>query len=332
MTTRRTSRPVRIWWQAHRAWDHALQPIGIALPRHRAILGRFALWLRDVRGLQPCTIEGRLRLIREFLRSVARTGATSIALKRLQPARIERFFVAYSRGHGLALQQSMRTALRSFLMFGSELGWVERDMMDAVPQFMTYQLSTVPMAVSDRDIAAAIEVITPDTPARARRLALMLLFATYGVRRGQLMTLQLQDIDWEARTIHFRAHKGGKPVTHALTPAVAAALARYVDRFRPKVPFEEVFLRVHRPYLPISPIGISTVVHKCLERVGAVAPWLGPHTLRHAFASRLLRTGQSLKAVADLLGHRDLTSANVYAKVDVAALRQVAAEWPLVRR
>lgn len=323
---------MRIWWQAHRAWDQALQPISIALPRHRALLGRFALWLRDVRGLQPCTIEGRVRFVREFLRSVARVGAISTALKRLEPGRIERFFVAYSRDHGLALQQAMRTAMRSFLTFSSELGWVERDMIDAVPQFVTYQLSTVPMAVSDRDISAAIQAITPDTPARARRLAVMLVLATYGVRRGQILMLRLQDIDWEARTIHFCAHKGGKPVTHALTPTVAAALARYVDRFRPKAPFEEVFLRVHRPYLPMSPIGVSTVVHKCLERVGAVAPSLGPHSLRHAFASRLLRTGQSLKAVADLLGHRDLTSASVYAKVDVEALRQVAAEWPQVLR
>jgi site-specific recombinase XerD len=65
-----------------------------------------------------------------------------------------------------------------------------------------------------------------------------------------------------------------------------------------------------------------------MERCGL--PPRGPHALRHTFATRLLRTGQPIKAIADLLGHRSLSSIAIYAKVDVARLLEVAVEWPEV--
>lgn len=59
-------------------------------------------------------------------------------------------------------------------------------------------------------------------------------------------------------------------------------------------------------------------------------PARGPHALRHAFATRLLRAGQSAKAIADLLGHRSLDAVVIYAKVDYARLFENAVDWPEV--
>jgi site-specific recombinase XerD len=56
----------------------------------------------------------------------------------------------------------------------------------------------------------------------------------------------------------------------------------------------------------------------------------GPHTLRHAFARRLLCSGQPLKSIADLLGHRSLSATAIYARVDHPRLFEVAVEWPEV--
>ena len=67
-----------------------------------------------------------------------------------------------------------------------------------------------------------------------------------------------------------------------------------------------------------------------LQRVGVTAaPW-GPHALRHAFAGRLLKAGQSLKTIADLLGHRNLNSTFIYTKIDFETLQQLPLEWPEV--
>jgi site-specific recombinase XerD len=55
-----------------------------------------------------------------------------------------------------------------------------------------------------------------------------------------------------------------------------------------------------------------------------------PHAFRHAFATRLLRSGQSLKVIADLLGHRSLAAVSVYAKVDDVRLFECTVDWPEV--
>ena len=85
-----------------------------------------------------------------------------------------------------------------------------------------------------------------------------------------------------------------------------------------------VFLRHRSPHLRLSPKAVSNLVRARLVRCG-LSP-RGPHALRHAFATRLLRAGESFKVIADLLGHRSLAAVGVYAKVDHTRLLEVAAE------
>ena len=65
-----------------------------------------------------------------------------------------------------------------------------------------------------------------------------------------------------------------------------------------------MFLRRRRPHLPLNPAAVTQMIRARLEGLGVAGAPRGPHTLRHAFATRLLRSGQPLKSIADLLGHR----------------------------
>ena len=143
-----------------------------------------------------------------------------------------------------------------------------------------------------------------------------------------MSALQLTDIDWPARTIVFAAHKGGKAVHHDLTETVAQALAEYLREERPRSDCAYVFLRQIRPYVRLGPGAITDLVRKRMKRCGL--PPRGPHALRHAFATRLLRAGEPIKVIADLLGHRSLDAVAIYAKVDYSRLIEVAIEWPEV--
>ena len=158
--------------------------------------------------------------------------------------------------------------------------------------------------------------------------AIVSLLACYGLRRGQVSALQLSDIDWGDRTIEFAAHKGGKAVRHALIPAVGHALVEYLRDERPESPRRSVFLRHRRPHERLSPGAITERVRQRMVERGL--PPLGPHALRHSFATRLLCAGQPVKTIADLLGHRSLASIAIYAKVDVPRLLGIAGEWPEV--
>lgn len=79
---------------------------------------------------------------------------------------------------------------------------------------------------------------------------------------------------------------------------------------------------------PLSANTVSAVVVRALDRAGVRSPLAGGYVLRHTVASRLVRQGASLKEVADFLGHRSLDTTAIYAKLDLAALREVALPWP----
>jgi site-specific recombinase XerD len=152
---------------------------------------------------------------------------------------------------------------------------------------------------------------------------------SYGVRNGQLRTLLLKDINWKANTILFRASKGGKDSLLPLTREVGESLLDYLQNARPPYPFPEVFLTCHPPYRPIPRASnISTTVRNYILSAGIDVRGKGTNAFRHGFAQRMIKEGHSLKAVADVLGHRHLSTTFIYAKVDFDGLRQVALEWP----
>ncbi len=317
-------------WSPESPHTYTLRRITRADARNRRTLKTFAKWLAESRGLSPATITVRIGTASTFVDAVAsRAGcACARAFRSITAQWIEDFFVEYGKDHGMASRHSMRTAMRSFLEFAACRGWVGREMADAVPSLVSYRLSNLPRGISDEQLSKLLA--TPWTRGQCLRRdrAIVVLLATYGVRRQQASALQLADIDWHQKTIVFAAHKGGKAVHHVLTEAVAEALANYLRKERPRSDCDYVFLRQTRPHVRLSPSAISVMVSARMQRCGL--PPLYPHAFRHAFATRLLRAGQPVKVIADLLGHRSLDAVSVYAKVDYSRLIEVAVEWPEV--
>lgn len=300
----------------------------------RRVLRDYAEWLEDARGLALSTIEHRLKTARRlFGYWLGHDGACARRLRQLTVDDVESAFVRRRReGAGHQAQRTFQAGLRSFLRFCATRKWVASDLADAVPSIRTYRLSTVPRAVSEADLPGLFAAIGLRSRAPLRDRAILLVLATYGVRRAQVADLQLGDLDWHQRRVVFRAHKGGRTVRHELTPAVAGALGAYL-RERPECEVPHVFLRVsERKKVGISPVMVTYVVKQLFETAEIQSRPQGPHALRHAFAKRILAAGNSLATVSDLLGHRALDSTAVYAKVDTGRLREAPLEWPEVLR
>ena len=166
--------------------------------------------------------------------------------------------------------------------------------------------------------------------ARGRRdYAVLLLLATYGVRAGEVTRLRLDDIDWRAGLLRLRRAKVGGELCLPLTAAVGNALLAYLRRGRPATPQRELFVRHNAPHPAFrTSSAIYQIVRQAFDRAGIVAPHRGPHVLRHARATSLVRQGWSLKVVADLLGHRHPDSTLPYTKLALEDLREVALEAP----
>ncbi len=292
-------------------------------------LRAFADWLAEVRGLAPGSITVRLASACCFVDAVTgRAGTTCVqAFQSLAPDGVEDFFARYGKDHGMAARRSMHSAMRLFLKFAASRGWVDLELADAVPSLRSYRLSSLPRGLSDEQLSVLLGSPWEGKCPRRDR-AVVYLLATYGVRRQQVSDLQFVDIDWRERTIDFAAHKGGKAIHHILTQSVAEALADYLWTERPTSDCEYVFLRQTSPHLRLGPFAVTSLVRLRMARCGL--PPRGPHSLRHTFATRLLRAGESVKAIADLLGHRSLDAVAVYAKVDFARLLECAVDWPEV--
>jgi integrase/recombinase XerD len=317
-------------WSPESVQRYTRKRIGRASAGNRPTLRAFATWLES-RGLGPGSVAVRLGSACQFVDAVtSKAGAPCAqAFRSLTPEGIEDFFVRYGEVHGMPARRSMRSAMRLFLKFAASLGWVRFELSDAVPSLRSYRLSNLPHHPSNEQLSILLRSPWGPSMCTRRNRAIVYLLVTYGVRREQVSALRLDDINWYEGTIDFPAHKRGKAIRHTLIPIVAESLADYLRNERPKSACIYVFLRQRRPYLRLGPAAITSVVMERMARCGL--PPFGPHALRHSFATRLLQAGQPVKAIADLLGHRSLSSVGVYAKVDYTLLIEAAVDWPEVQ-
>ena len=159
----------------------------------------------------------------------------------------------------------------------------------------------------------------------ARDFAIMMLVARLGLRSIEVARLELRDVDWRAGELVVRG-KARRQDRLPLPADVGEALAGYLARGRVPAGARRLFLTCTAPRGPIRADLVGDVVERACRRAGL--PRVGPHRLRHALAAELLRRGAGLAAISQVLRHQDLATTALYAKVDLAVLRQVAQPWP----
>jgi len=161
-------------------------------------------------------------------------------------------------------------------------------------------------------------------PKDIRDCAILTILSVYALRAGELLRLRLQDFDWDHGTVLVQHGKRKGDRIWPLPDSVRQAVIRYVEQVRPPSPYSELFLTLRRPFRPMSLDCLSRMVRCRMRRLNIQVQRCGPHSLRHACATRLLSYGMSMKEIGDYLGHRDPEATRIYAKVDLTALRQVA--------
>jgi site-specific recombinase XerD len=152
-----------------------------------------------------------------------------------------------------------------------------------------------------------------------------MLLAVYGLRCGEVVQLSLDDLDWGNEVLHVRRAKNAKSQKFPFSQTVGEAILSYLQRVRPNnCSCRAVFISRKAPHRPLTSAAIFQIVSKRFKPLNINLKHHGPHTLRHACATRLINEGISLKEISDHLGHRSLESTRIYAKVDLIHLRKVA--------
>jgi site-specific recombinase XerD len=297
-------------------------------PIYQALMNDYLQWLRRYQYASDGTLEVRKHSITKFLKWLG-PQATTQGLAGLAPEMIESFFLSHAHAIGRSGRRSMQSALRTFLRFCLQQGYFQHPLDRAVPALRTYKLSTVPRALTEEQAQRVISAVDTRTDSGRRDYAILQLLYTYGVRGGQVRAMQMEDIRWADNQIFFRSLKHGKDSLLPLNIEVGQSLLDYLRYARPRYSYPHVFLTCRAPYRPLTnSSSLSAIVERHIRGAGIDVPSKGAHAFRHGFATRMVSKGHSLKDVADVLGHRHLSTTFIYTKVDFNALQQVALDWP----
>ena len=288
-------------------------------PAVDARITEFLGWLRYHRGLSERTLHLRRHVMRRLLPALGNDPATYDA------ALVRRVIVEEARRSSSSYMRTITTTLRGYLRFLMASGrcrpWLDR----AVPTVPHWRLSALPRYLPMVDVERLVASCDVTKPAGIRDRAILLLLARLGLRAGDVLAMRFDDIDWTAGTLRV-CGKNRRKVCLPLPQDAGDALLDYLNRARPRVAYDRIFLRVVAPYRPMW--GISSVVRLALERAGITdAPSRGANLLRHSAATGMLRAGVTLDAVGVVLRHRSTDTTMHYAKVDIAMLRPIAQSW-----
>lgn len=314
---------------------HFLDVEGVLSPEAAApltpvdeLIADYQTWLVVDRGLAAPTVLRYVNLARRFLNErAAAVGGRFV--DDLTGAHVNAFLLSECGRVSVGAAKGRVAELRSLLRFLFLKGCTPVALATTVPPVAGWHDTGVPAGIAASDVRRLLEGCDRAELGGVRDFAILTLVARLGLRSAEVARLELGDVDWRAGEILVR----GKARRHDRLPLpcdVGEALTAYLCEARPATVIRQVFLACKAPTRAIRPDLVSDVTRRACERVGV--PRVGAHRLRHALATEMLRSGATLVEVSQILRHRDLATTAIYAKVDLATLRQVAQPWPRAPR
>lgn len=291
------------------------------------LLQSFGEHLLNIQGLAVRTCAGRIFYVREFLAAQPRASWRKLQLRKLSAKGLLQYVLKRSRQDSPGRLQAVASALRSFCRFLQVRGYHTQDLTLALPRIASAKRASLPDYLSAEQLATVLASLNPKTEAGRRNYALLLCMVRLGLRASEVAQLTMEQIDWRAGVVRLGAGKVRRQRELPLSPEVGRAMAKYLRERRQPVHSRHVFCAL-RNGAPLSPAAVTQVACRALRQAGTIPCRPGAHLFRRTLASHLVQRGASLKAVADLLGHRSLDTTRLYAQVNHPMLLAVAQPWP----
>ncbi len=291
-----------------------------------ALLSAFCQWMHQQRGICDVTLRTYSIYIRELLQRLGEEPS------RFDARRLRAFVLEKSRSCGWGTTKNCTTVLRMFLRFLIAEGQCAVGLDAAIPTVAHWRLASLPRCLPPKDVEHLIASCDRASAVGRRDRAILLLLARLGLRAGDIVRLRLSDIDWKDASIQV-CGKGRRHARLPLTQEVGQAIVAYLKKGRPRTSADTVFVSARAPLRPFASYrtAVSDIVDRHLRSAGVVRPSRGAaHLLRHSLATSMLRQGTSLQDIAAILRHSSIETTQIYAKVDIPSLRQIAQPWPKV--
>lgn len=290
------------WRDALRAFDDDLRRRAIADKTRRAYAsdsGQFAAWAGE-RRLEPSSID--VRALRRYAAGLSERGCA--------PSTVARKLAALRGLLGVLVRTGERTENPAELLSSPK------------------RAQRLPRVLRPDELATLLDAIPATTSLELRDRALFELAYGSGLRAEELVSLDVEALDFDAESVRVEG-KGGKTRIVPAGEHAMRSLQRYLERARPalQVPGEQaLFVSKSGRRLSTSDVRrrLKAWARHSVARVPALAD-AHPHALRHSFATHLLEGGADLRAIQELLGHASISTTQVYTRVESARLRSAYA-------
>ena len=300
--------------------------VPIVVDPREIVVDAFRQYLSQERGLSVSTQCNYTRFAHQFLRE--RFGRGSLELSALSATDVTEFIRRHAHERSARSAQHIVGSLRAFLRYLRYRGEITTDLAACVPTVANWSLSTLPKFLQPGQVQQVLDHCDRHSAVGLRNYAILVLLARLGLRACEVVAMTLDDIDWEGAHLMVRG-KGGQRVQMPLSAEVGHAIAAYLRKGRPRCTSRRLFIREHAPRVGFANSGaVSTLVQRALAAAGVDSPHTGAYVFRHSLATEMLRQGASLGEIGQLLRHAHPDTTQIYAKVDVCALRPLALRWP----
>lgn len=288
---------------------------------------QFHIYLRDVRGLAVNTCQQRLKYVRQFLEKKFANAAIDLA--QVTANDVDAFILDFAVRLKPESLGVIRTTLRSYLRYRALSGDKTDTLICGMPVIATRKGAVPREVLTEAQLNLFFGSFDQTYPTGRRDYAIARCVFDLGLRGHEAAQLTLNSIDWKTGTVTIMATKGRRVQVIPLPAHTGRAIAAYIRHGRPKTSNRFLFVRHVAPWdRPVTVCAIRNAMTNAFARCGLSDRFCSTHILRHTMATRLHQAGASVKEIADVLRHKDLESAAVYARTDLRTLQSVGLPWP----
>ena len=286
----------------------------------------YAQYLQRERGLTQATLDNYLPVIRRFL--TVRFQKKEIVFKKLDARDVSKYVLSCAHNQSCGRAQTMVNALRSFFRYLHQRGEIAINLAAAVPTVARWQFAEIPKYLQPEQVKHLLKSCDRSTRAGKRNYAILLLMSRLGLRAGEIVYMDLDDILWETGELIVKG-KSSRIEKLPLPHDVGRAIATYLRDVRPNCSSRRVFIRMYAPQQGFSSsVAVCTIVRDSLALAGINIDFKGGHLFHHTLATNMLRGGATFTEIGEILRHQNPNATEIYTKVDFASLRAIAQTWP----
>ena len=282
------------------------------------IVKNYVRYLKLERNYSLNTIEAYQRDLRYLLQFAEEQG---LALADVELEHLEQFAVGlHEKGIGARSQARILSGVRSFYRFMVLDGYMEEDPTELLPSPQIGQY--LPEYLSVKEVDKLESIIDLSKWEGQRNKAIIEVLFSCGLRVSELVSLKLSDIFEEEKFVRVLG-KGNKERLVPISPKAIQELHYwYIDRNLMKIkPGEEDYVFLNRRGAHLTRTMILIMIKQTAKDAG-IQKTISPHTLRHSFATALLKGGADLRAIQAMLGHEDIGTTEIYTHLETSDLRK----------